>query len=797
MVCIMERRALDGPRGADLTPADIDMNLVRQAHREGRIEQMWWMLQGIAETDRIDLCLQALRFIQGLQPINLTHCLAVFDRLSALGSPDVRNALMNTMNRIGLREPGARTQLFERLLEYSKTWDRAGERLSTTGATRVSGLWKKFSLWEKIILRALSSSLGAGAAPSPRSLRDVAGSLSIFEPLLPEIELRLKLDSFVESGLLVRDAEGRYQFAEDSDRRHIEHFGDILFLIRDHRDQYVDMISFENFPGLLGSLKRNKQIPMARWLECFGLDSLVWKNREEFIGGLQEWRRTVLARTNSKDVARAAEAAIENLAPRIRFERLQSGQTDDFLYFAGRKLGLRNPKLSQLTLLLPRHADLDVTAIKKLDEWILRESLTQQIFVLLAPWPDRGRLREEAAASGHDLVLLEERHFFHLAFAQDQDQAFMSMVLEGCDLESLSPYESQAPVREMFYGREGLLKEILRSNKGYALVGTRRLGKTSLLFRLQDEIKKRPRAETVFLECGGVSDGLALAERLAFALKVPLAQPFTLVDFERSLRRWLDSAGRELYCFFDEIDDLVASGKESEPLWQIFKSLAFEGRMTVYVAGFSELFARFRDYESLFFNFLIFRRMSHLDRPSAISLVTHPIQELGLRFEDQETIVAAILEKTSTHPNIIQIFCDLLIKRMALRKRRTVLVSDVEETARDPEFEEAIVRIMHSNLIRPVEKLLLLLVAYYNLRPISSAQVAELLADWQVQIPIGEVVTILDRLVLYAVFEEREGKYDFAHPYFATILQHRDVESMITYYCEEVCKASGAPLKKA
>ncbi|HYF49806.1 MAG TPA: hypothetical protein VEJ63_10395, partial [Planctomycetota bacterium] len=59
--------------------ADVDMNLVRQAHREGRLEQMWWMLQSIAESDRIDPCLEALRFMQGLQPFDLTHTLAVFD----------------------------------------------------------------------------------------------------------------------------------------------------------------------------------------------------------------------------------------------------------------------------------------------------------------------------------------------------------------------------------------------------------------------------------------------------------------------------------------------------------------------------------------------------------------------------------------------------------------------------------------------------------------------------------------------------------------------------------------------
>ncbi|MCW8131905.1 MAG: hypothetical protein KIS92_16280 [Planctomycetota bacterium] len=769
-----------------------DMNLVRQAQREGRLEQMWWMLQGIAESGHIDLGLQALRFIQGMQPFDLAHSLTVFDRLSGLTSPDVRNALMNTMSRIATREPGARSPLFERLLEYSRGWDKVGERLNASGVTRISGLWLKFSLFEKIILRALSSSLGAGT-PGPRTLRDIAGSLTIFEPLLPEIELRLKLDGFVETGLLTRDAEGRYQIADEGDRRHIEHFGDILYLIHEHRDQFVNMISFENYRGLLNALKRGKQLSMARWLEVFGLDTHVWKNREEFVGLLQDWRRTVDSDSVSKDVVRAADGVAGDIAGRIRFEVLQKGQTDDFLYFSGKKLGLRNPKLSQLTLLLPRRQQLDGAAIKRLDEWILRESFTQQIFVMLYPWVDRQRMREDAENSGHDIVVLEERHLFRLSFAADQDADFMKMVLEGCDLESLSPYESQAPVREMFYGREGLIKEILRSTKGYALVGTRRLGKTSLLFRLQDEIKKRPHAETVFLECGGVTDALTMAERLAVALKLNLPAQFALQDFERALRKHLSGGEhRMLYCFFDEIDDLVASGKESEPIWQIFKSLSFEGRMTVYVAGFSELFARFRDYESLFFNFLIFRRMSYLDRQSAVALVVNPIQELGLRFEDSETLVSAILEKTSTHPNIIQIFSDLLVKRMARRRRRTILASDVEETAREPEFEESIVRIMHSNLIRPVEKLLLLLVAYYNLRPISSAQVAELLADWQVQIPIGEIVGILDRLVLYAVFEEREGQYDFAHPYFATILQHRDVESMITYYCDEVTKELGS-----
>ena len=121
-------------------PVQLDMNLVRQAHREGRFEQMWAMLRNIADAARIELCLEALRFIQGLQPFSLEKSLPIFDRLSVLTSPDVRNALMVTMNRIACREGWGRTQLLERLLDYSRHWDHVTHQLSAPGSTAVSGL---------------------------------------------------------------------------------------------------------------------------------------------------------------------------------------------------------------------------------------------------------------------------------------------------------------------------------------------------------------------------------------------------------------------------------------------------------------------------------------------------------------------------------------------------------------------------------------------------------------------------------------------------------------------------------
>ena len=140
---------------------DFDMNAVRQAHREGRFEQMWWMLQGIAESGRVDLCLEALRFIQGLQPFDWPHSQGVFEGLSRLSSTDVRNALVQTLSHIALREASARAAIFERLHAYAKAWDLVGEKLSASTITRVSGQWNRLTLREKIILRSLSAAMPA------------------------------------------------------------------------------------------------------------------------------------------------------------------------------------------------------------------------------------------------------------------------------------------------------------------------------------------------------------------------------------------------------------------------------------------------------------------------------------------------------------------------------------------------------------------------------------------------------------------------------------------------------------
>ena len=317
-----------------------------------------------------------------------------------------------------------------------------------------------------------------------------------------------------------------------------------------------------------------------------------------------------------------------------------------------------------------------------------------------------------------------------------------------------------------------------------------RMGKTSLLYRIHDELKKDPANRVLFLECGGVRDNVALCRRVNTALGLSRSPVNGVRQFSGLLAQYCVENGKRLVLFLDEIDNLLACDPQAEEMFQVFKSLAIEGRLRVYVAGFRELFARFRDYESLFFNFLIFQKLGNLDHKSAIALVAEPMEELGFSFDDREALSERVLQVTSLHPNQIQIFCNLLVHTMAGKRRRRIVESDVDEVSRLPEFEDGIIRIMNSNLVHPLEKLCLSLIVYYEAYPIIPQRIVDLLAEWEIEVAFSDVEQMLEKLVLYAVLERRDQAFGFAHPYFPTILKKRDVQSLVEHYAQELHQAS-------
>src|SRR5262245_31800460 len=139
----------------------------------------------------------------------------------------------------------------------------------------------------------------------------------------------------------------------------------------------------------------------------------------------------------------------------------------------------------------PRNPDVLSTVIKQLEI-----AKATEYFALLVVVPTRDGTGNEAeelrlsvsnSAYRHDFVVLDHQHLSSI-IAHGSSQRLIEIILEqGIELSTLSPYVVKGPVSEaMFFGREREIKTISQTlqTTAYAVVGGRRIGKSSILQRI-------------------------------------------------------------------------------------------------------------------------------------------------------------------------------------------------------------------------------------------------------------------------------------------------------------------------
>jgi hypothetical protein len=96
----------------------------------------------------------------------------------------------------------------------------------------------------------------------------------------------------------------------------------------------------------------------------------------------------------------------------------------------------------------------------------------------------------------YDFVVLEHDQIRELV-ERGTSRGLVQLIMDqGIDLGSLSPFVVRGPVPEsMFFGREREVKQIAQSSTAYAVVGGRRIGKSSMLMKLKRLFSYDPGSE--------------------------------------------------------------------------------------------------------------------------------------------------------------------------------------------------------------------------------------------------------------------------------------------------------------
>ena len=259
----------------------------------------------------------------------------------------------------------------------------------------------------------------------------------------------------------------------------------------------------------------------------------------------------------------------------------------------------------------------------------------------------------------------------------------------------------------LFFGREDVFEFIRRNVGGAAggkrvllLLGERRTGKTSILKQLPGWLKDE-RYVHVFFDCQSLTGSgmagffLRLSSAIVQGLEeaglpvegLSLApgdlgdQPQHVFDEEFLPQVWEQIGDRSLLLAVDEFEALetrVQEGGLEPAVFPYLRALMqSQERMAFIFAGTHRMEELTSDYWSTLFNIAKVKRVSFLDRESAVRLITGPVQPYGVVYDD--LAVAEILRLTAGHPYFLQMVCDALIEHCIDLERNYVTIQDVQD----------------------------------------------------------------------------------------------------------------------
>jgi hypothetical protein len=250
----------------------------------------------------------------------------------------------------------------------------------------------------------------------------------------------------------------------------------------------------------------------------------------------------------------------------------------------------------------------------------------------------------------------------------------------------LSPYETRAPVTgSRFFGREHEIARILSNpDTNHAILGIRRIGKTSLLreierLLLEREISSRPTNEkssperplqdkVVYLECSDLlstDDYIREVVRKLNPRELPrLEMQKYVFFFPNFLERMSKQFKSKIIFLLDEVDNLVIMQRGDWELFRMLRASSNKGACQYIIAGFREAMREQYMLDSPFYNFCQEIRLSEFTRQQARHLIVTPMENLRVRIRNEEEVVGRIYEETAGHPNLIQYYCLILLRKL-------------------------------------------------------------------------------------------------------------------------------------
>ncbi|MGA1841664.1 MAG: AAA family ATPase [bacterium] len=644
-----------------------------------------------------------------------------------------------------------------------KDWTNLYARIMDAIEEELLNPWESALPLEKVVLSAL-----AGLNPIGAPVSEINRSLGLFAPLIPNSHLSNVLKTLTRKSFLneiVTDKDIQYTFTISVFRDWIKKKTNPFQVISENARAILQEIPLHLFDRQNRACRQNKQTDL--FLQTIGLESKQWNVLATLS---QKWSKLI---DRKGEINKAAlHDFVGYFAELLGFSVKEILEFPRLTCFRFDTPTIRIKKLRGMILAVPINPKPDEVDFQGLIGVIANLDEAPNTFMVLEL--EESPLFESLASNSKlDLVLLNQENIKSILLEPNHLHTLIDdVVLKYIDIVDLSPYETMGPVDSMFFGRLEEIKTMRQlSHKSFAIIGARQLGKTSLMLNVRNLISHDIKVKTLYLDCSTYCDPLTFFQAIIDGLDLESRVTIKSInEFKRIIRDFCKKEKMRLAFFLDEIDTLLAIDKEqNELIFKTFRSISNENDVSLIVAGYDELYIRTKDIKSPLFNYLEIIKLSSLDKRAAAQLITEPIRELGIRFQDEKAIVEEICQISSCFPNLIQYICKRLIQLIASQKRRIIYPTDLAEVKKDPEFQDYLLSRFFTNLA-PLDKAVTLISA--GDQEISTSLLYEKLSNHQIYLSIQELSEMLDRLTIASVFSRIKHGVRFTLPFFPFVLSH-------------------------
>jgi AAA domain len=323
--------------------------------------------------------------------------------------------------------------------------------------------------------------------------------------------------------------------------------------------------------------------------------------------------------------------------------------------------------------------------IKRLIDDILIAQGWLERNVLVLAHGDVSELQVLARGDNHPAILIDPDA--QQRIVAGGSQALIEEISRQTHISALAPYEtSRAVTGEQFFGREAELRTILgNESTSYLIVGNRRMGKTSLMREVMRRLRRSASDGDAiqYFDCSVYTDKFEMFAEIVRRFsprevdRIGRDRTFNMTTF---FQRQSRARKAKIVLGLDEIDEVMDWDRKDN--WSVLNTLRAAAAsshgpneqqpLRVLMAGFRLAKDLAKANDSPIFNFAQLLPVKPFDLKATEQLVIEPLLNLGIGLVDRSAIVQRFLRETGGHPNLIQHYCQYVIRRLDETGSRTV-----------------------------------------------------------------------------------------------------------------------------